>query len=285
MTRSDSPQDRDYTRRYWRDRGAYWDRSADSIADVADRLNQPLLDAIGIAPGHSVLDLASGAGEPALSIARRVGSAGRVMATDLVAEMLAGAERRAADAGLANIDFRIADMEAMPFADAAFDRVSCRFGIMFTSDPGRALAETWRVLRPGGRAGFLVWGPRDDTSQFEVFAAAAARVFGTGADLDLERPFRFGRAGSLGSLMSEAGFATAGEQELRFEPRIPASVPFWRPQVEMTFGPVLARADAAQRMALDDALRAGFAAFRHGDHYRLKVHVRIASGTRDRPNP
>ncbi|HVO17499.1 MAG TPA: methyltransferase domain-containing protein [Alphaproteobacteria bacterium] len=280
MSRSDSSIDKDYTRRYWRDRAAYWDRSADSIADVADRLNQPLLDAIGIAPGQSVLDLASGAGEPALSIARRVGSAGRVTATDLVAEMLAGAERRAADAGLANIDFRIADMEAMPFGDAVFDRVSCRFGIMFTSDPGRALAEARRVLRPGGRAGFLVWGPRDDISQFEVFAAAAARVFGDAADLDLERPFRFGQAGSLGALMTAAGFAGAEEQELRFEPRIPASVPFWRPQVEMTFGPVLAYAAPDRRQALEEALHAGFAALRQGDHYRLRMHVRIVTGTR-----
>jgi ubiquinone/menaquinone biosynthesis C-methylase UbiE len=280
MTDADLPFDKDDTRRYWRDRAAYWDRSADSIAEVADRLNQPLLDAIGIAPGQSVLDLASGAGEPALSIARRVGSGGRVTATDLVPEMLAGAARRAADAGLANIDFRTADMEAMPFGDATFDRVSCRFGIMFTSDPARALAEIRRVLRPGGRAGFLVWGPRDDISQFEVFAAAAARVFGGAADLDLERPFRFGRPGSLSALMAAAGFGAAGEQELRFEPRIPAAMPFWRPQVEMTFGPLLATADAAQREALDEALRAGFAAFRQGDHYRLRVHVRIATGTR-----
>jgi len=105
-------------------------------------------------------------------------------------------------------------------------------------------------------------------------------VFGAAADLDLERPFRFGRAGSLSALMAGAGFAVAQEQELRFEPRIPASVPFWRPQVEMTFGPVLAHADPDQREALEEELRAGFAAFRQGDHYRLRMHVRIATGTR-----
>jgi SAM-dependent methyltransferase len=280
MTAKASAFDKDYTRRYWRDRGAYWDGSADSLAEVAERLNQPLLEAIGIAAGQRVLDLASGAGEPALAIARRVGDGGRVTATDLVPEMLAGARRRVAAAGLANIEFRVADMEAMPFEDASFDRVSCRFGIMFTSAPERALAETRRVLRPGGRAGFLVWGPRADISQFEVFAAAAARVFGPDVDLDLERPFRFGRAGSLAGLMAAAGFAAAEEQELRFEPRIPAGVPFWRPQVGMTFGPLLARAEPRQVEALDDALRAGFAPFLQQDHYRLRVHVRIASGVR-----
>jgi SAM-dependent methyltransferase len=280
MTAADDAPDKDRTRHYWQDRGSYWDRAADGIAEVADRLNQPLLDVLGIAPGQAVLDLASGAGEPALSIARRVGPGGRVTATDLVPEMLAGAERRAAAAGLGNIDFRVADMEAMPFGDAAFDRVACRFGIMFTSAPDRALAEARRVLRPGGRAGFLVWGPRDDTSQFQVFAAASAEVFGAAADLDLDWPFRFGQAGSLSRLMAGAEFGGVEEHDLRFEPRIPASVPFWRPQVEMTFGPLLARADAQQRQALDAALAAGFAQFRAGDHYPLRLHVRIAVGTR-----
>jgi hypothetical protein len=56
MTGKTATFDKDYTRRYWRDRGAYWDGSADSLAEVADRLNQPLLDAIGVAPGQAVLD-------------------------------------------------------------------------------------------------------------------------------------------------------------------------------------------------------------------------------------
>jgi ubiquinone/menaquinone biosynthesis C-methylase UbiE len=280
MSAAEDTPDKKQTRDYWQDRGAYWDRNADAIAEMSDRLNQPLLDTIGVAAGQTVLDLASGAGEPALSIARRVGPAGRVTATDLAPAMLAGAERRAKAAGLGNVEFRIADMEAMPFADAAFDRVSCRFGIMFTTVPERALAETRRVLRPHGRAGFLVWGPRDDISQFQVFAAAAAKVFGPDAGLDLDWPFRFGRAGSLARLMTAVGFAGAEEHELRFEPRIPIGVPFWRPQVEMTFGPLLARADAARRAALEAALAEGFAAFRSGDHYQLRVHARIAVANR-----
>jgi SAM-dependent methyltransferase len=280
MTPAEAAPDKEYTRHYWRDRGLYWDRNADGIADVSDRLNQPLLDAIGIEPGQRVLDLASGAGEPALSIARRIGPGGRVTATDMVPEMLAGAERRAAAAGLAHIDFQVADMEALPFGDATYDRVVCRFGIMFTSAPDRALAEARRVLKPGGRAGYLVWGPRDDTSQFQVFAAAAERVFGSAADLDLETPFRFGAPGSLGSRMAVAGFTAAEEQDLRFEPRIPAGQPFWRPQVDMTFGPLLAEADRAERAALDAALAEGFAAFVEGDYYRLKMHVKVVVGTR-----
>jgi SAM-dependent methyltransferase len=280
MTPAEAAPDKDQTRDYWRERGVYWDRTADGIADIADRLNQPLLDAVGIERGQRVLDLASGAGEPALSIARRVGPDGRVTATDLVAEMLAGARRRAAAEGLANIELQVADMEALPFADATFDRVTCRFGIMFTSAPDRALAEARRVLKPGGRAGFLVWGPRADTTQFQVFSAVAERVFGSAADLDLDTPFRFGAAGSLGARLAEAGFAEAEERELRFAPRIPASEPFWRPQVDMTFGPLLAQADPARREALETALAEGFGAYREEGFFRLKMHVRIGLGSR-----
>lgn len=278
MTPTDSAPDNEYSHGYWRERAAYWDRNADGIAEMADRLNQPLLDAVGIETGQRVLDLASGTGEPALSIARRVGPEGHVTSTDLVAEMLDGTRRRLEAAGMRNVDCRVADMEALPFADATFDRVTCRFGIMFTNDPGRALAEARRVLKPGGRAGFLVWGPRADTSQFEVFAAAAERVLGSGSELDLDSPFRFGAEGSLNTAMTAAGFVETEEQALRFEPKIPASEPFWRPHIDMTFGPLAA--DPARRAALDSAIAEGFAAYRAGDAYRLKMHVRIGTGRR-----
>ena len=101
----------------WTTKSVAWNRWADVIAELAERLSDPLLDAAEVAPGQAVLDLASGIGEPALSCARRIGDTGRVTATDLVPEMLAGARRRAAEDGLANIDFEIADMEALPFAD------------------------------------------------------------------------------------------------------------------------------------------------------------------------
>ena len=105
------------------------------------------------------VDLASGPGEPAVTIARLVGPDGGVVATDLVEEMLAGARRRIAD-GVGNLEAQTADMQDLPFADGSFDRVTCRFGIMFAPEPARAFAEVRRVLRPGGKCAFMVWGPR-----------------------------------------------------------------------------------------------------------------------------
>lgn len=264
----------------WSDRGAAWDRWADELAAMADRFNQPLLDAADVGPGQRVLDLASGAGEPALTVAGRVGAEGRVTATDLVPEMLAGARRRAALAGLDNIDFELADMEALPFDEGAFDRVVCRFGIMFAPRPETALAESRRVLRPGGRAAYLFWGPRQDTTMFDVMWTVVEKVWAPTEDMFTFPPFRFGEAGTLERMMAAAGFADCQEIEHRFHGEVPAGAPFWKPQLEMAFGPHLEAMSEADRAALEQAIAEAFARKSSGETLRLDAHIRVVVGTK-----
>ncbi|MFQ5958413.1 MAG: class I SAM-dependent methyltransferase [Alphaproteobacteria bacterium] len=262
----------------WQKKSGAWNRWADHIAELAERLNAPLLDAAELAPGQAVLDLASGAGEPALSIARRIALGGTVTATDLVPDMLAGAKRRAAAAGLENLRFEIADMEALPFADAAFDRVVCRFGIMFCPRAHAALAEARRVLKPGGRAAFLVWGPRADNTMFEVVQTIAPDfVDATPFTAELT-PFRFGEAGALAAALADAGFADVEERVLRFTPTPPAGSRFWQHNLEMSFGTALEALAPARRAALDAALDEAFARYLDGDVYRIAAHARIGVG-------
>lgn len=265
----------------WTGRAGAWDRWADDLAEVAERFNAPLLEAAGVGAGQEVLDLASGAGEPALEIARRVGPGGRVVATDMVEEMLAGARRRAAAEGLDNLEFEIADMEDLPFAEASFDRVTCRFGIMFCPQPEVALAEARRVLRPGGRAAYLIWGPMEDTTMFSVLWSAVEETVGSAAESFTYPPFRLGEPGTLARLMTAAGFTAVEESELRFDAEIPAERPFWRAQLEMAFAPRLKELNPAQRQALDAAVVRGFEAHRAGEAIRLKAHVRLTHG--DKP--
>jgi ubiquinone/menaquinone biosynthesis C-methylase UbiE len=97
-----------------------------------------------------ILDIACGSGEPSLSLARAVGRTGRVVATDIVPGMLQVAEENARKERLSNIEFRVADAEAIPFPDGYFDAVTCRFGAMFFSDPARAMREARRVLKNRG---------------------------------------------------------------------------------------------------------------------------------------
>ncbi len=262
----------------WTVKSEAWNRWADHLAELAARLNEPLIAAAEIAPGQEVLDLASGIGEPALTTARRVAPGGRVTATDLVPEMLAGAKRRAAEAGIDNMRFEIADMEALPFDDAAFDRVMCRFGIMFCPRADRALAEARRVLRPGGRAAFMVWGPREDNTLFDVVQRVAPDFVPAPPFAGELTPFRFGVAGSLADAMRAAGFAEVEEQELRFAPTPPAGGPFWRQNLEMSFGRLLDQLSDDERAALDAALERAFEPYRDGDVYRLEAHTRIGVG-------
>ena len=262
----------------WTSKSGAWNRWADTLAGLAWRFNEPLIEAAGIAEGQAVLDLASGVGEPALTIAGRVGPAGSVTATDLVPEMLAGARRRAEEAGVGNIGFEIADMEALPFADASFDRVTCRFGLMFCPRAQAALTEARRVLRPGGRAAFLVWGPMAENTMFDVIHQVAPRFAGTPDYNCALDPFRFGADGALGTAMETAGFADVEETALRSSPTPDAGSRFWRAAVEMGLGAAFDALGEEQRAALDTALEEACADYLDGDAYRISLHARMAVG-------
>jgi len=102
--------------------------------------------------GQSVLDLATGSGDLAEGIARRIGRDGHVVASDINASMLARGRDRLLDAGVgAGIDFVRADAQQLPFARGAFDRIAIGFGLRNVTDQQRALAAMCRALRPGGR--------------------------------------------------------------------------------------------------------------------------------------
>ncbi len=261
----------------WEGRAPYWNKWADRIADLADRFNAPLLDAAALAPGHRVLDLASGTGEPALSAARRVAPNGHVTATDLVPAMLAGAARRARAQGLENIAFEHADMEALPFPDRCFERVTCRFGVMFVPDPVRAMRDARRVLVPGGRIALMAWGPVADTTIMAAVRDAGDAILGPQEAGQALLPFRMGEEGALSRPLAQAGFASVEERALRFAPEIDATIPFWHPMLDMTLGSRLAGASDEMRGRLDAAVRARLEPQRAGAVYRLNVHVRIAT--------
>jgi len=114
-----------------------------------------LCRAIDVHPGERVLDVAAGSGNAALAAARR---GARVTATDFVPALLQVAARRAAVEGLA-VDTEVADAQALPFPDGAFDVVLSTFGVMFAPDQARAASEVVRVCRPAGRIGLTAWTP------------------------------------------------------------------------------------------------------------------------------
>lgn len=264
--------------RLWRDLSPHWHRWAEAMAAPAAKLNAALIDALAPPPDAVVVDLASGAGEPALGLAARLGEGGLLVASDLVVEMLAGLQARPAAGRLVCV---AADMGALPFADRVASAVSCRFGLMFCPDPHHALSEARRILTPGGRAAFMVWGPVAENGLFTVLEQAMAAVFGhdfAEAELPL---FRFAEPGALHRALTAAGFGTIEETALTPRARIPCGTPFWRPQLDMLFGARLRAAGPAQIAALEEAIEEALVAYRQGDQWHMPLHARLAVGRRD----
>src|SRR5580704_3790302 len=144
--------------------------------------------------GMKVLDLASGTGEPAISLASRVEPGGQVTALDLSTELLEIAAERARERKLTNLVIRQADAHELPFTDNSFDLVTSRFGVMFFET--KALQEARRVLKPDARACFIAWGPFEQPFWLSMMGVVHKHVGGprTAPGQD---PCRYGQPGSL----------------------------------------------------------------------------------------
>lgn len=178
-------------------------------------MGQPVTDALveyaQPRPGMLVLDLASGTGEPAISLAVRVGEQGLVTALDLSPDLLEIASKRAESRALKNFTTRQADAHSLPYPDNSFDLATSRFGVMFFRDPNLVLREVRRVLRPGSQACFLAWGSFDQPYWQSTMGVVHRHVGGPLLDPDGPNPFRFGESGSLSKVLRSAGFGNVEE--------------------------------------------------------------------------
>ena len=163
-------------------------------------------------PNMRILDLASGTGEPAITIAKRIAPTGHVIALDLSADLLTIAADRARQRGLPNITTQQADAHQLPFPDEQFDLATSRFGVMFFADTHRALRELHRVLRPGSRACFAVWGLKDQPYFASTIGVVHAFAGGPLLEPNGPDPFRFSRPGSLSEELVKSGFADVQEE-------------------------------------------------------------------------
>jgi len=242
---------------------------------------QALVDFADPRPGMQILDLASGTGEPAISLASAVGPGGHVTALDLSQDLLDIANRRARQRGLTNFRTHVADAQHLPFAENSFHLATCRFGVMFFADALRALRELNRVLRPGARACFLAWGPVDQPYWASGMGVVHKHVGGAllvpgGAD-----PFRFSEPGSLSAALAEAGFEDKKE-EVRVIPWDWPGPPdeVWEQQkaVSAPFRPMLERVPEDQWPAINAAVVEAIQKFQRGDTIHFTATVVFASG-------
>jgi ubiquinone/menaquinone biosynthesis C-methylase UbiE len=167
-----------------------------------------------IKPGDQVLDLASGSGEPALSIAKMIAPTGQIVATDLSAAMVTIAEENARQAQIENIQFKKADVHALPFENDSFDAVTSRLGVMYFWDCQKALSEIKRVLKPNGIVSLIAWGPMEENGLARTMMTPfLKRKAPPPLSPDVPHPFRFAKSGSLSAELEQASFKNITEEK------------------------------------------------------------------------
>jgi SAM-dependent methyltransferase len=180
----------------WHEKAPFYHEYAGRLTSEATRY---LLDAVAIQPGMRLLDMCCGPGYGAgEAIARGASACG----IDLAPAMIEQARRR-----FPNAEFREGDAEALDFPDASFDAVICPFGLMHLGEPDRAMAEAFRVLKPGGRFAFAVWCAPE---RAELLGMALDVILPM-ADRDVPLPpappfFQFSDPEAANAALARAGF-------------------------------------------------------------------------------
>ena len=269
---------------------------ADSVVEMSGwetwhdwhvRTMQPSIDwfcnAIAAAPGMVVLDVACGTGIPSLAIAELVAPNGEVVTIDVSAAMIGAVRRKAEAAGIRNMRHREMDGVALDFPDASFDAVTCKEGIIFCSDPVRALAEIRRVLKPGGRFALTAWDVLEKCHFFNTIFGPVSKALGRPPpDPNGPGPFRLARPGEFERVLSAAGFTDFSIESREVFLEFDSLDQHWLSTSAMAAAVEAANATlppdelAALKRTIADAL----APFMTGERIRVPNLARCATGTR-----
>jgi SAM-dependent methyltransferase len=226
---------------------AQWDQCAkgwnDQSAQIRVWLREPtdaMLGMAAIGTGARVLDVAAGAGDQTLDIAKCVGASGFVLATDLSPAILEFAKATAQGAGYHNVETQVADGENLNVAAASFDAAICRLGLMFFPDPRKGLQGMFHALKPGGRAAAMVFSSPDRNPCVAILMATARKHAGL-LPADPYQPgglLSLGKPGLIDDLFRQAGFSRVATTTLAAPFRLP-SVNDYLDFVRTSAGPIL----------------------------------------------
>ena len=266
----------------WQESARYWRKYADLVRALFAPITSALLNAAAIERAQFVLDVAGGAGEPSLTIAKALNEKGSVVFTDAVREMVNTSRTEANGAGITNLQFAQCLGEALPFQSRTFDAVVSRLGVMLFADPAASIAEMLRVLKPDGRIAFAVWYNQAANPFFYVVANIVARyVESKPDDPDAPGAFRFAERGKLDRLLMTAGATDVTSSVFKFtmEAAITPSQ-FWelRSELSDTLREKLAKLSEAQLLSLSKEVETEGEAFYDGGRMRFPAEVLIVSG-------
>jgi len=199
---------REYTRTSWNESAETYTKLLRNLApygfDLLARVDPKIRE--------RCLDIATGPGEPALSIARMVGPEGHVMGIDLSERMVELATRIAKERRIGNVLFRTMDAEKLDLPDESFDLVTSRFGFQIFTNPEGVAKEAHRVLNPRGRVGATVWSTADKATALHAVIGPMLEFSEPDETGYLPTPYELGGPGEMTKLLEDAGFHDAKEE-------------------------------------------------------------------------
>lgn len=266
----------------WAGLSASWDRWDALIMEQLRPVGEALVDALRVGDEQQHLDIASGTGEPGLTVAARA-PRGRVVLTDLSPEMLAVAARRAAAQGSGNVETVVCSADDLPFPDASFDSVSVRFGYMFFPDAAAATAEIARVLKPGGRVAASVWvRPEDNPWTSIVMQAIAAEVALPAPDPDAPSMFRCAEPGCISAVFEAAGLRDVAEHDVAVALVTESAEQYWQMSSEhmSLAAAALAKVDGPVRQRIEQAVVSAVSGYAVDGRLRVPGMARCIAGTK-----
>jgi ubiquinone/menaquinone biosynthesis C-methylase UbiE len=205
------------TREQWQEAAERWHDWGPTLEEWLGEATEAMLEMAGVGAGSRVLDVAAGAGGQTIAAARRVGSTGYVLATDISPNILEFASAAAQDEGLTNVETRVMDGEELEgLEESTFDAVISRVGLIYFPDRRSALAGMLRALKPGGKLAAVVYSTPENNKFFSIPVSIIRRRAQLPPPLPGQPgPFSLGEDGVLEDAYRQAGFR---EVETRIVP-------------------------------------------------------------------
>jgi ubiquinone/menaquinone biosynthesis C-methylase UbiE len=268
----DNDEFRRASKNVWDKMAQGWDVNREYLWETSKPVADWMVEKLSPSAGHTLLELAAGVGDTGFVAAELVGDEGRLISTDFSPAMVEGAQRRADELGITNAEFNVMDAENMDLENESVDGVLCRWGYMLMSDPSKALKETRRVLKSGGRLSFSVFaGPEENP-----WAALPARTLIEGGFMEAPVPgspgiLALGDRERLANLLAETGFSEHIIEAVPITWRYRDFEGYWRflTEVAGAIATLIESLPQAEQVAAREAMQSAVSDFQTGSEIAL----------------